>query len=84
MGGFDGMYWYMNKKNPDKLRKINSIIKKAILACEKNFTTKEKLLTAPVDSLIIIGGDTFSELPDRKPIDISQNPSFDLITYLTK
>jgi hypothetical protein len=68
--GFSGMSWCMSKDEPKEIKRLN---KKAIKVFKTpdGMTTIEQLKTAPCDIVVMIDGDTFSVLENRKPIDCS-------------
>jgi dihydrofolate reductase len=68
IGGFDGMAWHMHEKDPEYIKKLNASVIPKILAA-KGKTTMEKLLTAPMDEVIILDGDTYESMKGRKPLD---------------
>lgn len=84
IGGFDGLHWHMAeaKKSPEReIQKLNNICKK-LLSNEPNGTTIiEKLLTAPLDEVIIITGESsYESMKNRKPIDCSRGSGNEHIT----
>jgi hypothetical protein len=74
MGPFDGMRWYL-AKSAHKLTKgkvatvkqLNKHIIPKILDIEDNVTTLERLKVAPVDSIILLEGNTFTTIVNLGP-----------------
>ena len=76
MGGFDGMEWHMAKSNKadsvtteQYIKELNESVRRLWFNDPTGETTMEKLLTAPLDEVIVLDGDTYYSMKDRKPID---------------
>ncbi len=75
IGGFDGMNWHMSNhsKSPERaIQHLNNQCKEFIKK-PNGVTTLEKLLTAPLDEVIIITGESsYESMKDRKPLNCSK------------
>lgn len=67
---FGGMSWIMSEDKLDEIKKLNKKANK-VFKTPEGMTTIEQLKTAPCDIVVMIDGDTFSTLKNRKPIDCS-------------
>lgn len=74
IGSFGGLHWSMNKDDKIFIEKLNTKVIKEFK--EKNtlgLTTLDKLLTAPVDEIIVIDNkENWHHLEDRKPCHLKE------------
>lgn len=89
IGAFGGMSWRLDKDNPKKLKKLNKKVLDVLNKIPKKLTdvglagetTEERLLTAPVDEIIVVENeDTWSDFENRTPQDNLER--FPLIYFL--
>lgn len=72
IGGFDGMNWSL-ADDPRKIQRLNNSCKKFLKEEPNGISSLELLKTAPMDSVVVITGESSYEfMSDRNPLNCSK------------